>query len=58
MPVFPKNISRAKKQTATQHPATANDAGSFFPAACFAARKLPRKTAAKLTTQAAAGLCF
>ena len=58
MSVFPKNISRAKKQTAMQQTATASDAGSLFPAACFAARKPPRKTAAKLAQPAAAGICF
>ena len=53
--VFPKAVSRARKQTAKQQPATASAAGSRFPAVCFAARKLPRKTAAKQMQQAAAG---
>lgn len=56
--VFPKAVSRARKQTAKQQPATASAAGSRFPAVCFAARKLPRKTAAKQMQQAAAGICF
>ena len=33
--VFPKAVSRARKQTAKQQPATASAAGSRFPAVCF-----------------------
>ena len=55
---FSKNVSRARKQTAKQQPATASAAGSRFPAVCFAARKLPRKTAAKLMQQATVEICF